>query len=260
MGFPTDKVEGLKWIKLAAGQRHATALQKLANLHKSGLDDLVEQSDENAMSLMKEAADLGNRYAMVQLGAMYRTCPADMKKAAYYCTLAYQYSDGKESDPDPFPGFILGTLHFLGCGGLRKSLHLARCYFEEAANLRYVAAYRPLALTLLQLGDDIYRGMNSIPGHSYIPRALHFARKAKKHFITTGCGDPKMIKLVADLEKDRKKSCANCGRDRRLFSGGLVTCKGCLAVFYCGKECGAEHWKDGHKVDCVAQQKFFGKK
>ena len=244
----------MKWIKLAAGQRHATALQKLANLHKSGLDNLVEQSDEKAMSLMKEAADLGNRYAMVQLCTM-RWC--NWKKAAYYCTLAYQYSDGKESDPDPFPGFILGTLHFSGCGGLRKSLHLARCYFEQAANLGYVAAYRPLALTLLELCDTQYRGM-SIPGHSYIPRALHFARKAKKQFIMTGCGDPKVIKLVADLERDRKQTCANCGRDNN--PGRLVTCKGCLAVFYCGKECGAVHWKDGHKVDCVAEQKFFGKK
>lgn len=50
----------------------------------------------------------------------------------------------------------------------------------------------------------------------------------------------------------RPKACAVCGAAR---GGGtkLRVCTGCSAVWYCGPECQARHWKRlGHKRQCAA--------
>ena len=47
--------------------------------------------------------------------------------------------------------------------------------------------------------------------------------------------------------------CGQCGKEEGA-AGVAVTpfkkCGGCLAVYYCSKDCARTHWKEGHKSVC----------
>ncbi|KZS91165.1 hypothetical protein SISNIDRAFT_171616 [Sistotremastrum niveocremeum HHB9708] len=51
-----------------------------------------------------------------------------------------------------------------------------------------------------------------------------------------------------ELIARRLTQCAWCGRS----SSGLRKCARCEKVKYCGKECQTDHWKQGHKEECVS--------
>ena len=46
------------------------------------------------------------------------------------------------------------------------------------------------------------------------------------------------------------KARANCG-----VAEGTKKCRRCQAVWYCGVDCQAAHWKAGHKEECAACSK-----
>ena len=248
-GFPVDRREALKWFELAADSRHTPALYLLSYIYMEGLDGIVRQSDSTAMSLMKDAADLGYSEAQYELAEMYldrNSGGEDQRKAALYMTLAYSQ--------DQYPlsaASLMGNFFYSGFGGLSKSLYLAKYYLEEAAGKRCDAAHCPLAMTLLQLGDLQYKGMDDIPGHCCIPMVLFWARKAA---VREDYSKADAIKLIGQLERVLKKHCANCVRGATRFSGKMKQCARCKAAWYCGRECQLEHWKDGHKTDCIKQK------
>ena len=89
-GLPVDKWEALQWLELAAEKCYPRALYLLGEMYMEGLDDIIGQSDSRAMSLMKEAADLGYSSAQHRLAAMYLHCNSwteDQQKAALHFTL-----------------------------------------------------------------------------------------------------------------------------------------------------------------------------
>ena len=49
--------------------------------------------------------------------------------------------------------------------------------------------------------------------------------------------------------------CANCEKGAKYFSGKLNACGKCKAVWYCGRDCQVQHWKAGHKTDCIKEEK-----
>lgn len=62
--------------------------------------------------------------------------------------------------------------------------------------------------------------------------------------------------------EDRKEKCASCGMKEGDVSDGLKKCSRCKYTFYCGKECQAKAWAEGHKKDCkaiIAMKWFTGK-
>merc|ERR1719145_498969 len=98
-----------------------------------------------------------------------------------------------------------------------------------------------LALTLLQIQFNQYEGQLYIPGHSCVPKVLYWLHKSLQ--IDSSQAEP--VKIFKNLEKVGKKTCANCNKDAKCFSGPLKQCVRCRAVWYCGKACQTEHWKGG---------------
>ena len=144
-----------------------------------------------------------------------------------------------------------GVLSVWICGGLSKSLYLAKYYLEEAVGMGVDKAYCPLAVTLLKLGDLQYKAMNNIPGHCCIPRVLFWARKAAAYVRFKADA----INVIEESERFVKQRCANCERDAGCFSEKNESmCTRCKAAWHCGRECQLKHWKDGHKTDCIKQK------
>ena len=132
--------------------------------------------------------------------------------------------------------------------GLTKSLVLAKHYSEKNPEDE-LSAYI-LSCALLQLGKDRYEEIMEIPGHSPIPKALFWARKA----LTVKTNDH-VTELISMVENETKSHCANCRKEAE--GSSFKRCVRCLGAWYCGKECQVQHWKNGHKVDCTERHQLI---
>lgn len=277
--------EALKWFKLATEQKQPDAIRIMGQIH-SGLYDEVKEVDQcqiKARELMKESADLGNLRAQRNYAMMCRIGqggPIDKVEAVHYYTLAYSQKGLLfEKDriaplnlSDDLPeevlhaGLFLGIYHYYGIGGLTKNLYIAKHYLEEHVKesekqcLDAVPkAYMYLAACLMELQESKY-GRNafdfSIPGHSSVPRAMALYRQAIKLGIDQQNYHSQFSKeTVAQMVSGLKNCCGNCGvAPEDIPEGKLKECGRCHSAWYCGKDCQAEHWRAGHKSDCVKQQ------
>ncbi|KAK1736843.1 hypothetical protein QTG54_012288 [Skeletonema marinoi] len=89
-----------------------------------------------------------------------------------------------------------------------------------------------------------------IPGHSPIPKALFWARKALEDDSFPLRDNVTLI--LSAMENEVKNHCANCRKEAGCSS--LKRCVRCLGAWYCGKECQVQHWKAGHKIDCIKRK------
>ena len=204
-------------------------------------------------ALMKEAADLGNVHSQAQLGRMYffgEGGAVDHVQSLYYSTLAYEncqtqdMSADLDQDQTYRAAFHMGCVFQDGCLEIDESLHLATHYYKIAFEGGYNNASVPLAYSLLKLHRSRYRNL-LVTGHNCTPRVLLYARKGRE------VSDPNVraaaSELVENIVMGGQQYCANnCGRAEQ-----LKACVRCKAVWYCGKDCQVEHWKAGHKIDCV---------
>ena len=85
----------------------------------------------------------------------------------------------------------------------------------------------------------------TVPGYSATPRALFWFRKAAANGIAGAA------RIIARFESQGQCHCANCNKQSECFPEKLMHCAKCKSVWYCGRKCQLEHWKDGHKMDCV---------
>ena len=281
-----DVKEALKWLKLAAEQKQPDAIRIIAQLHCGVYGEVkeVEQCEIKAKALMKEAANLGNLRAQRNYAMMCRLGqggPVDKTEAAHYYTLAYSQKgllfEKDEVSPlnysDDLPeevlhaGLFLGIYHYYGHGGFSKNLRTAKYYLEEYVKesekqclIVGPMAYMYLAACLMELQESEC-GQNildfSIPGYSSVPRAMTLYRKS----VEWGVNKPNPYsqhskEVIEKLVTRLKNYCGNCGvasadiPERRK----MKACGRCHSVWYCGKDCQTEHWKAGHKRDCVRQQ------
>ena len=241
-GFPLNEMEALKWFERAAEQNNPYALRVLGVYYARG--DIVQQSFVKTRELVKEAADLGYIEAQELVGAMYLTGQggeADEEKAVHYYTLAYSHGNVAAA-------FQLGHWFRHGGCGLTTSLYRAKHYFEEAAQNGNVRSYVPLAATMLDLCNLQYQERSTVPGYSVIPKVFFWARKAHES------GDAEGTKWLKLLENEAQEYCANCDRHHMSFGQKLKCCTRCKAVWYCGRKCQLDHWKAGHKVDCIKKE------
>ena len=135
--------------------------------------------------------------------------------------------------------------------GLPKSLILAKHYSEkslEVDSFDSISAYN-FSLASLHLGLERYEGVLNIPGHSPIPTILFWARKAQEGESLPIKGGA--TKLISIIEAKVKGHCANCRKEAECSS--FKRCVRCLGAWYCGKECQVQHWKAGHKIDCISR-------
>ena len=245
-GFALDKDKGLQLIEESADQRDPDGLLQLALLYKGGA---LEWDESKYMYYLKEAADLGHQSAQLQLSTIYHKC-SNKKEHLHYITLA-------ASQGDPNACGKLGAYFVHSECGLTKSLVLAKHYFEKVFEyagkvdpcVNSLSAY-DLSCALLQIGSVRYEGVLEIPGHSPIPRSLFWARTALK-------GDSASAKdhangLISMVENQAKSHCTNCLREAE--GSAFKRCVRCLGAWYCGKECQVQHWKAGHKIDCIKRK------
>ena len=192
----------------------------------------------------------------------------DKTEAAHYYSLAYaqkglsgEYYEDLRKDILRAARF-LGTYYYYGNGGFTKNLYNARYYLEEYVNgcqkvgdAEFVDgdAFMYCAATLCELQEQQYgqddNGMPdfNIPGYSSLPKAMALYRVSSKT-------DEFSKGVLKQLETIMKKACGNCGVDANDIHGKLKACGRCNCVWYCGKECQTEHWKAGHKIDCIRQK------
>eukprot|EP00985_Skeletonema_marinoi_P033328 scaffold41036_cov95-Skeletonema_marinoi.AAC.2 len=177
----------------------------------------MKRDESKYMYYLKEAADLGHPGAQRMLGLAYESSN-DEKMSLHYTTLTASQGDPKacdteEGDPcdNPVPTFNL-------------------------------------SLSLFHLCFERYEGIMEIPGHSPIPKTLHWARRALKVDPTNDF----VIKFILMVENEAKSHCTNCRKGAE--GSPLKRCVRCLGAWYCGKECQVQHWKAGHKLDCIKRK------
>jgi hypothetical protein len=192
-------------------------------------------------------------------------------EAAHYYTLAYSQMDEvsplKISDDVPeevlHAGLFLGIYHYYGSGGFTKNLHIAKYYLEEhvkesekQSSFIGPKAYMYLAACLMELQECTFGPKYTIPGYSSVPRAMSLYRKSVKLGIGNPNGCSQHSKEVLEsMVTQLNRFCGNCGvAAKDILGGKLKACGRCHSTWYCGKECQIEHWKAGHKSDCVRQQ------
>jgi len=141
--------------------------------------------------------------------------------------------------------------------GLTKSLILAKHYskmsLEEDEEGQPLSAYN-FSIALYRLGLQRYEEIMEIPGHSPIPKALFWARKALKIDATVKTNDH-VTELISMVENEAKSHCANCRKEAE--GSSFKRCVRCLGAWYCGKECQVQHWKNGHKIDCTERHQLI---
>ena len=232
-GFALDKEKGLKFIKQAADQRDPEALFAYSG-------ETLERDKSKYMYYLKDAADLGHTEAQQELALTYST--HEKEKRLHYTTLAASQGDAKACG-------ILGAYFIYAECGLTKSLVLAKHYCEK--NLEDELSAYNFSLALLQLGLERYEGIMEIPGHSPIPTILFYERKVQEGEIHPIKGEA--TELISRLESQVKNHCANCRKEAGCSS--FKRCVRCLGAWYCGKECQVQHWKAGHKIDCIKRMR-----
>ena len=210
----------------------------------------LERNELKCMHYLKEAADLGHRDAQQQLAKTYnaRRWNNAKEKSLHYFTLAASQGDAEARG-------MLGHNFMRAECGLTESLVLAKHYSEkyfedEEEDDPYNNSFPAvnLSYTLYRLGLDRFERIMDIPGHSPIPKSLFWARRALKGDLKVETNDL-VIKFISMIETKEKSRCTNCRKEAG--SSPLKRCIRCLGAWYCGKECQVQHWKAGHKFDCI---------
>ena len=244
-GFALDKQKGLQFIKQAADQRWPDALFEMAMEYRV---ETLERDESKYMYYLKEAANLGHPDAQRMLGA-YDRQKDDNIMLLHYITLAASQGN---STACGILGHYFSSAEWCPCG-LTKSLILAKHYskmsLEEDEDGHPLPAFN-LSLALYRLGLQRYEEIMEIPGHSPIPKALFWARKGLED-ETFPLRD-NLTFILSAMENEVKNHCANCRKKTECSS--LKRCIRCLGAWYCGKDCQVQHWKAGHKIDCIKRK------
>eukprot|EP00984_Skeletonema_dohrnii_P021943 scaffold11070_cov164-Skeletonema_dohrnii-CCMP3373.AAC.2 len=246
-GFALDRQKGLQLLEQAADQRYPDALFMMA-LAYSG--EILERDESKYMYYLKEAADLGQQGAQKELATAYNRQNNEEEKTIHYATLAASQNMSAACG-------MLGHLFMRAECGLTESLilakHYSEKYFEDAVEgdpCTPVSAFN-LSLALFHLSFKRYEGILEIPGHSPIPKSLFWARRALEGDLPVETNDS-VIKFISMVENEAKSHCTNCRKEAGCSS--FKRCVRCLGAWYCGKECQVQHWKAGHKLDCIKRK------
>jgi ankyrin repeat protein len=123
-------------------------------------------------------------------------------------------------------------------------------------NMHMVDGSSPLALAVKedhagvvqQLLDAVLQRFQDRKGTSAAQGACTYMLEAvQEGGIVFG---PKVSKLPVVKAALKERKCSCCGRWLRKIK--YYKCSRCKLVHYCGPECQAEHWRDGHKEVCKA--------
>jgi TPR repeat protein len=173
----------------------------------------------------------------------------DDSKGFEYLTTAYNYNfEGQQFASNASHVCRMLGYAYLEGTGCNQSFVRAKYYLEGAMKKGKVDGdvYYLLATTMIKLADKQFKGFD-IAGYSSTPVIFHLMRQAAQ----LGCSYAKVMLL--DMEKDHKSCCVYCHLEESKCSHKLKACSRCKAIWYCGENCQQEHWKLGHKIDCVEE-------
>jgi hypothetical protein len=130
------------------------------------------------------------------------------------------------------------------CGeGVQASLQKSIFWNKQAADNENQVAMANYAGNLLQITAMQNAGKVDLVGKSVVPEVLYWARKSM------AVGYEEAETLISQIETGMSTLCANC--DIILPPSGPRKCSQCKGACYCGRDCQLQHWKRGHKWDCV---------
>ena len=139
------------------------------------------------------------------------------------CSLAFCYENGEGVQP----------------ASLEKSLY----WNKKAAEGGNATAMANYGGNLMQFTAMRNGGRMDLVGKSVVPEVLYWARKS------VASGNYDAMGFVTQLEGAIDSVCGNCAK--RAASSSLSRCAKCKAIYYCNRACQTDHWKKGHKWDCV---------
>lgn len=239
-----DMKKAFEHYKLSAEQGHPPALCYLARLYKEGVPGVVKRSSAKANTHLKQAADLGDSGAMINLAATGRD---DTKTAVKYATLAHHYATGKTANnANLLLGDIFQKAKPQDENGFGKSNNLAMHYIgfvvkSDPTAFNGVAASQ-YSRALMEQAEDLYPMHMS--GLNVIPRSIYWMRKS----LAAGNLDAKGV--ISRMESMETGKCSACGMTEEESDKKFLRCGRCKIYWYCSKKCQLASWEAGHKVDC----------
>ncbi len=235
-GLPFDEKKGWKLIEQAADQGDPDA--SLLMTVNYGVEEMTKEL--NKLDYLRTAADLGGLPPAQHNLALFNKENRENEKYLHYITLAA--SQGYSSSCG-----VLGNMFTYAECGLERSLILAKHYAGK--NLEDDFSLYIMSFASWFLVNERYEGVIDIPGHSPVPKFLSWGRRALEGDLDVKSKDF-LTNCMSMLEVQVKSHCVNCRKEATCAS--FKRCVRCLGAWYCGKECQVQHWKAGHKIDCVS--------
>jgi len=198
--------------------------------------------EKKNMQYLRKAADLGLPEAQHDLACCFYNMSDEKEKLLHYVTLAASQGYSKACGG-------LGCMFLHAHCGLTHSYSLAKHYAGKSVDCD--SSFYNLSVSSYDPEVERYEGIVDIPGHSPIPTFLFWGRRALEggHNNMPEEMEDYLTKLIPKVEKQAKSRCANCRKEAGCSS--FKRCVRCLGAWYCGKACQVQHWKAGHKIDCV---------
>jgi len=272
-----EKAAEYLWKAVDAG--HPVAICQLGQAHYTGSNPEILQSNETARALFLKSAQKGYSEAQYNLG-LYCLEEENMQDDKDDETLSKQsraaqaqYQRRKMQIQQEGLRWIslaaaggslaaqsmLATLY---CNTMqqeapvKKNLFLAKYWAQLGAAKGDGSCRLILAQVLMILASQTFGGSYNRVGYNPIPRVLFLLRQtaaddySSEMSIQRETNKENALKTLRNMEAQISVRCANCN----VSQVALFQCKQCRGVYYCSKKCSTEHWKKGHKVDCLKQE------
>lgn len=263
------------YLKLAADAGHPIAICHLGSCHYTSSNPHIPQSNEKARELFLKSAQQGYSEAQYNLGLFCLEEEADdeeimVKSKPQNGALVAQIKRRRIRLQQEGLRWISlaavggsvaaqGMLATMYCNSfgkqapVKKNLFLAKYWAQKGTAKNDGTCQLVLAQVLMILASQTFDGSYTKVGYNPIPRVLFLLRKTAADpttTIQTETNREKALKTLQNIEAQISLKCANCG----IQNVPLQQCQRCRAVYYCGKKCSTEHWKKGHKVDCLKKE------
>jgi TPR repeat protein len=230
-GVARDGAAAGRWFRAAAVQGNQMAQTALAQAHAYGQFGMRANAAES-LRWYTAAAEQGNAKAMWAIGVMHRDGVAGLsrdRRLAMTWLLKSAELGCVEGQAD------------LGCMYEDAGrLDLALQWTARAAEEGNPVSQNNVGAQLMQMAQARH-GSVDVPGHSPLPLALRWLRKAAAQ------GETESVALLGSIEQQLHTACSHC---KKPAQSALSACAACNAAFYCSKGCQRAHWKAGHKRDC----------
>ncbi|KAL3934655.1 MAG: hypothetical protein SGBAC_009674 [Bacillariaceae sp.] len=267
-----DKAAEYLWKAVDAG--HPIAVCHLGQAHYTGSNPNIPQSNENARALFLKSAKQGYSQAQYNLGLfcleedINDVAPITQQSRAMQAQkqrrkIQIQQEGLRWISLAAVGGSVTaqGMLATMYCNTLgqqeapvKKNLFLAKYWAELGAAENDGSCQLILAQALMILASQTFDGSYNQVGYNPIPRVLFLLRKTaadeSSSSIQMETNKENALKTLRNIEGQISVKCANCNAQAMPLS----QCKQCRGVYYCSKTCSTEHWKKGHKVDCLKKE------